>query len=156
MKRPRRTDAPPVTERLVEHGWSVMVYDGYCRYCTQAVRLVAERSRGQLLAFSAMQSPAGSDTVSAHNKLAKQENTIDRATTIVLTPAGTLQRSDAILHLLTFMPTPWPAIARTLAYVPRVIRDAVYTAVDRARLVLPKRRSECMVSLPEMARRFVR
>lgn len=156
MKRPRRTDAPPITERLIEHGWSVMVYDGYCRYCTQAVRLIAKHSRGQLLAFSAMQSPAGRNTVSAHNQAADQVNTINHDTTIVLTPTATLQRSDAILHLLTFMPAPWPAIARTLGYVPRVIRDAVYTTIDRARLVLPKRRNECMASMPEMARRFVR
>ena len=45
MRHPRRTDHPPLIERLVEHGWSVMLYDGDCVLCSGAVRFLATRTR---------------------------------------------------------------------------------------------------------------
>ena len=128
-----------------------MVYDGHCRLCTGGVRFIAERSRGRLLAFSAIQSPAGRNAVSVRG-----EATTSRETAIVLTHSGVLRRSDAVLHLLAFMPAPWPRIERALRCVPHAVREGLYFCIDTGRRHLIGRRAECMLAIPGIARRFVR
>ena len=148
---PRRTDSPSVTERLIEHNWSVMLYDGHCEICTASARFIAARSRGRLLAFSAMQSNAGRAAMASRG-----HTPVGNDTVVVLTQSRALHQGDAIVHLLDFMPAPWPHVARMLRRIPRRVRNAMYACAARARRHLTRRRVECMLLVPEMARRFVR
>ena len=150
MKRPRRTDSPSATDRLIEHDWSVMLYDGHCSVCAGSARFIAARSRGRLLAFSAMQSNAGRAALKTRGHTA-----IDDGTVVVLTQSRVLNQSDAIVHLLDFMPTPWPQLGRVLRCIPRRVRNPMYGLAARMRRRIIQRRSECMLLVPEFTRRFV-
>lgn len=151
MNHPRRTDRPSVTERLLEHGWSVLIFDGDCVLCSASVRFVAARSRRGLLAFSAMQSEPARRALGALGDAGE----IDRSM-LVLSTQGPLRRSDAVLHLLARMDAPWACLARVLRWVPRGLRDGIYNFVARNRYRLFGRRKHCMLAPPEMIRRFVR
>ena len=147
---PRRTDSPPVIDRLIEHGWSVMLYDGDCNLCSGSVRFIAERSERSLLAFSAMQSE------SAGKALQKIGGTREiNETLLVLTGSGVLRRSDAVLHLLGHMNAPWPRLARVVRLVPAAIRDSVYSVVAKNRYRVLGRRGDCMLRLSGVERRFL-
>lgn len=151
MKLPRRNDSPSVTDRLLEHDWSVMLYDGHCAICAGSARFIAARTRGRLLAFSAMQSNAGRATLRSHGHVS-----LDNDTVLVLTQARALHKSDAVVHLLEFMPTPWRYLGATLRLIPCGVRNAMYTMAARMRRHLTRRKLECMLVVPELARRFIR
>ena len=140
----------PVAERLLEHGWSVMLYDGACVFCSRSVRFVAARSQRSLLAFSAMQSEA------AHEALARRgRSTEDFDTLLVLEADRVLERSDAVLRLMERMDPPWPTLAAMAARVPRPLRDGVYRVVAANRYRILGRQRECMLVGPELGRRYV-
>ena len=148
---PRRTDSPPVIDRLIEHGWSVMLYDGDCRLCSGGVRFIAERSERSLLAFSAMQSESARDALLAIGGMREINETL-----LVLTDSGVLRRSDAVLHLLGHMNGPWPRLSRVVSLVPAAIRDSVYSVVAKNRYRVLGRRKKCMLHTPGFDRRFLR
>ena len=150
MRHPRRTDRPPLIERLVEHGWSVMIFDGECVMCSGAVRFLAERSRGRLLAFSALQSKAAQRLLATLPEPGAVERTL-----FVVTPEGVLERSAAVAHLLTRMRAPWPLVARALRAVPERLRDGVYDLIVRNRFRVAGRRATCMLLDERQRRRFV-
>ena len=148
---PRRTDSPPVIDRLIEHGWSVMLYDGDCNLCSGGVRFIAERSEKSLLAFSAMQSESARETLREIGGMREINETL-----LVLTHSGVLRRSDAVLYLLEEMNAPWPQLARVVRIVPAAIRDGVYSLVAKNRYRVLGRRGECMLQLSGLERRFLR
>jgi predicted DCC family thiol-disulfide oxidoreductase YuxK len=174
MKRPRRTDSPSVTERLIEHDWSVMLYDGNCNFCSSCVRFVAENSRERLLAFSAMQSAAGQAALANAQKLhgdldsslsAPSANMASEPASgpaahheaiLVLTSTGALRRGDAVLHLLSFMSGPWPTVARILKFLPRGVKTALYDLITNNRRRIMGRSDDCMIDVSDLERRFVR
>ena len=46
-------------EKLIQHGWSILLYDGRCWLCTSIVRFAAQRAGHHLIAFCAVQSDSG-------------------------------------------------------------------------------------------------
>lgn len=147
---PRRTDSPPVIDRLVEHGWSVMLYDGDCNLCSGGVQFIAERSERSLLAFSAMQSESAHNALRVIGGMGEINETL-----LVLTDSGVLRRSDAVLHLLGHMDAPWPQLARVFRWVPAAIRDRAYSLVAKNRYRVLGRRGECMLQISGLERRFL-
>ena len=85
---------PGKAEKLMQHGWSIMLYDGDCRLCTGVVRFAAKHAGPHLIAFSAMQSHAGK---SALERMCPSHQVSDRV--MILEEKGPLQGSDAVLHL---------------------------------------------------------
>lgn len=151
MRQPRRNDSPSATDRLLEHDWSVMLYDGHCAICAGSARFIAARTRGRLLAFSAMQSDAGRATLRALGHVSFEHDTV-----LVLTQARAFHKSDAVEHLIEFLPTPWSYLGAALRLIPRGLRNAMYTFAARMRGHLTRRKPQCMLVVPEQARRFVR
>ncbi len=91
---PRRGDnPPPLIERLLQHGWCVMLYDGDCVLCSSAVKFIAERSTRSLLAFCAMQSEAGREAMTRLGKPLHVYETI-----VVLDGKQVLECSNAALR----------------------------------------------------------
>jgi len=141
---------PSVAEKLTQHGWSVMFYDGECRLCTSVVRFAAKRSGHNLIAFSAMQSHSGQ---SVRNKLNTSNTHPNRI--LMLEEECTLEGSDAVLRLLDNMEGPWQRLAGALRRVPHPLRDGACNLIVNSRhRLLPKRR-QCMLVGPEKLRRYV-
>ncbi len=148
--RPRSHERLPVAERLAEHGWSVMLYDGACVFCSRSVRFVAARSQRSLLAFSAMQSDAAHAALERRGRSAEDFDTL-----LVLEADRVLERSDAVLRLMERMEPPWPLLAELVRRIPRSMRDAFYRVVAANRYRILGRQRECMLVGPELGRRYV-
>jgi len=137
----------PVAERLAEHGWSVMLYDGAIKFCSRSVRFVAMRSQRSLLAFSAMQSQAAHEALERRGRSPEDFDTL-----LVLEADRVLERSDAVLRLMERMDRPWPMLAALGRRIPRQLRDALYRVVAANRYRILGRQRECMLVGPELGR----
>ena len=150
LKFPRRTDRPSRVERLLEHGWTVILYDGECELCSAIVKFIANRSRNSLLAFSAIQA-ASFQIERGRDNAARAYQTI-----FVLEGSQVLESGDAVIRLLQKMDRPWSALAVVARIAPRIVRDFVYRFVARNRYRVFGRRQSCLFCVPDEGRRFVR
>lgn len=114
-------------------------YDGGCGLCHGAVRFAARRDALGRLRFAPLDGPTFRRTVPAEARRDLPDSLV------VLTAEGAvLSRSEAVLHLLGRLGSPWPAVAAVLAWVPVPLRDGVYRLVARLR----GRREACALGAP--------
>ncbi|WP_243288609.1 thiol-disulfide oxidoreductase DCC family protein [Geothrix terrae] len=114
-------------------------YDGGCGLCHGAVRFAARRDTLRRLRFAPLDGPTFRRTVPAEARRDLPDSLV------VLTAEGAvLSRSEAILHLLGRLGSPWPAVVVALAWVPVPLRDGVYRLVARLR----RRREACALIAP--------
>ncbi len=134
----------------MQHGWSIMLYDGECRLCTSMVRFAAKRAGHHLIAFSAMQSNAGQSTL----KRLKPAR-LNPKSVLILEENNVLEGSDAVLRLLEHLNGPWQHIAVALRHIPRRLRDRICNLIVDNRYRLLARRRQCMLIGSESPRRYV-
>nr|WP_275976584.1 DUF393 domain-containing protein [Geothrix alkalitolerans] len=114
-------------------------YDGGCGLCQGAVRFAARRDILGHLRFAPLDGPTFRRTVPAEARRDLPDSLV------VFTAEGAvLSRSEAILHLLGRLGSPWPAVAGALAWVPDPLRDGIYRLVARLR----RRREACALVTP--------
>ena len=150
LKYRRNANPTPLIERLMQHGWCVMLYDGDCVLCSSAAKFIADRSTRSLLAFCAMQSQAGREALTTLGKPLHGYETI-----LVLDGEQTLERSNAALRLFDHMTQPWPRIAWLVRGLPIGVLDAIYRWVAKNRFTFLGRRHECMLLAESEQRRFI-
>lgn len=128
----------------------VMIFDGECVLCSGAVRFVLSHEREPALHFATTQSNAG-------RALAAQYAipTADLDVTFVLVEDGkALLRSDAALRIASYLRAPWRWLA-ILRFVPRPMRDAIYTSIARRRYRLFGKFETCMIPAATERHRFL-
>ena len=128
---------------------ALVVFDGVCNLCSATVRTIAAADREGVIRFTPVQSSYG------RTLCARAGVDPDAPSTFLFFDHGrALAASDAALALATRLPAPWPAL-RTLAVVPRPLRDAVYGLVARNRYRLFGKRRACMRPDAALAARFI-
>jgi predicted DCC family thiol-disulfide oxidoreductase YuxK len=137
----------------------ILLYDGVCRLCNNAVKFILTRDPGAHFRFCAIQSSAAQPLLQRAG--ISQE---DALTSFVLlgssASAPVLRRSDAALAIASRLTWPWPLLAAAGALVPRLLRDAVYDCVASRRYqwfgkVGGEEEGSCLSPMPHILRRFV-
>ncbi len=118
-------------------GQPVMLFDGVCNFCNRGVDFFLGRDPHGRIRFAAMQSEPGRALLQRHGLPDS-----DYETFVVLDGDKVLDKSDSFLHLIGYLPWPWPLV-RVFAVVPRPLRDWVYDFVARNRYKLMGKRTEC-------------
>lgn len=132
---------------MTTHG--IILFDGTCAFCEGAVKFVARRDTAGYFRFGASQSPEG------RALLAQAGFGAERPGTIVLIEDGRVYlKSTASLRIAGKLNGPWPAAA-ALLWVPRPIRDAVYTVVAAIRHRLAGESNACEIPPPEIRHRLI-
>ncbi|MEQ8267826.1 MAG: DCC1-like thiol-disulfide oxidoreductase family protein [Parvibaculum sp.] len=139
-------DDAPQDERP---GLPVMLFDGVCNFCNRGVDFFLRRDPHARIRFAAMQSARGIELLRKHDLPLD-----DYRTFIVLDGERVIAKSDAVLHLLGYLPWPWPAL-RIFRLVPAIIRNAAYDIVARNRYSLMGRREVCRVPGEAERKRFL-
>jgi len=127
---------------------AVILYDGACRACQAAVRVVLPRDRAGRFRFARQDGPVGTRLLAEHGLSA------ERGRTLVLVEDGRAYlRSEAALRIAAQLDGPLRHAA-LLRAVPRAVRDAAYDLVARHRRLLgaPDR---CLVLSAEERARFL-
>jgi predicted DCC family thiol-disulfide oxidoreductase YuxK len=137
------TDAPRI--------WpddGIILYDGVCALCSGWVRFVAKRDAAGRFRFTPISSPYGRRLAEALGI-----NPDDPDTNAVVLGGRALRRSDAALAVVSSLPG-WRWV-RALRFVPRLLRDAIYTVIARHRYRIFGRHDVCDFGGPLLADRII-
>ncbi len=104
----------------------VILYDGVCVFCSRWIRFVATRDTARRFRFTAIQSPYGTRLAQAFGI-----DPDDPDTNAVVHGGMAYFKSDAALTVLSSLPG-WGWV-RVLLWVPKPVRNAVYSLVARNR-----------------------
>ena len=117
----------------------IVVFDGSCNLCSSLVDFITARDPGKVFTFVPMQTPRGQQLLEAHGV------SIDQVDTFLLIRGGdgeALLRSDAAIAIAARLRRPWNLLT-VLRFVPRPIRDRVYSFVASNRYRWFGKRSTC-------------
>lgn len=130
-------------------GSDIVVFDGFCNFCSGSVQFIIRRDPGSNFRFAASQSPAG-------KKLLEQYGLGDLASrSIILIRDGKIyRRSGAVLRISRRMNGLWPAFYGFII-VPRFIRDFLYDLFARNRYRFYGMRDSCFLPDPGIRERFL-
>ena len=130
-------------------GRAVILFDGTCAFCERSVRLIATRDNGYFQ-FGASQNPEG-------RALLEQFGTSREATKSIILIEGEriYLRSEAVLRIASRMRAPWN-YAGVFLWVPRPIRDLVYSVVAAIRIRIAGTSNACEIPPPEIRQRLIR
>lgn len=129
----------------------VVFFDGACGLCHGAVRFVVRRDHAARFAFAPLAGTTAAATFTAEERAALPDSLVVRTA-----DGRTLVRSDAVVHLLRGLGSPWRAVGRALGAIPRPLRDAGYRAVARVRRSLWSRPpGACPVVAPALRSRLL-
>jgi predicted DCC family thiol-disulfide oxidoreductase YuxK len=126
----------------------VILYDGVCVLCSGWVRFVVKRDVARHFRFTPIQSPYGRALAT---KLGIDPD--DPDTNAVVLGGRAFRRSDAALAVVATLPG-WGWV-RALRFVPRPLRDAVYTLVARTRYQVFGRHQACDLGGSALADRVI-
>jgi predicted DCC family thiol-disulfide oxidoreductase YuxK len=127
----------------------LILFDGVCNFCNNAINLVISRDKKDHFRFAPLQSVHGEKALSQ----LKQEDI--NADSIVLVQGDKLFiKSTAALRISRKMSGAWPLMYGFII-VPRFIRDWVYDYVAANRYKWWGKKEMCMVPTPELRKKFL-
>jgi predicted DCC family thiol-disulfide oxidoreductase YuxK len=144
---------------VVEHnaieGRALLLYDGVCALCNGVVQFMMKRDRLDRFRYTPLQSDLGREVLARFDIHTIPDGVM--LLTDSLTPGERLyERSDALAKALQRLGTPWwQLVGKTLALVPRPVRDWGYRIVARLRYRLFGRYDTCPVPSPEQRSRLL-
>mmetsp|Transcript_22481 Transcript_22481/g.55731 ORF Transcript_22481/g.55731 Transcript_22481/m.55731 type:complete len:227 (-) Transcript_22481:714-1394(-) len=135
----------------------VILFDGVCNMCNNAVNLALDWDPEGKLRFSALQSNVGRSLLEANGRKADDISSI-----VLVTKDGAFIKSDAVLKIteeltpLSLLPLK-PAAVLGRYIVPKFLRDIIYDGVADNRYSIMGTRNECRLdSDGEFENRFVK
>lgn len=133
----------------------IILFDGVCNLCNNAVNLALDWDPQGKLRFSALQSVIGRSLLQVNGRKADDISSI-----VLVTKDGAYVKSDAILKIteeltpLSLLPLK-PAAVLGRLFVPKLLRDIVYDGVADNRYNLMGVRNECRFDDGAFTDRFV-
>ncbi|WP_446831796.1 thiol-disulfide oxidoreductase DCC family protein [Candidatus Foliamicus sp.] len=116
---------------------NILVFDGMCNLCSSVIDFITARDSGNAFTLIPMQSAQGQMILREYGL------SIDRVETFLLVRAGdALIKSDAAVAIASALRFPWN-ILRFMRFVPRPVRDGIYSLVSRNRYRLLGKRATC-------------
>ena len=131
----------------------VLLYDGTCGLCTRLVQWVLRTDRRGVLRFAPLKGELAGRARLRHPELDQTDSVVwlERAGSA----SRVLLRSDAVLHLWTYLGRHWRLFALLGRWVPRPIRNWLYDQVAMRRKQWFGRVDSCEVPKPEQRARML-
>jgi predicted DCC family thiol-disulfide oxidoreductase YuxK len=141
-------------ERNAIEGRALLLYDGVCALCNGAVKFMMMRDRLDRFRYAPLQSDLGRDVLARFDIHTFPDGVV--LLTDALTPTEHLyHRSDAVAEALRQLGAPWRVVGKTLAILPRRLREWGYGVIARYRYRLFGRYDSCPVPSPEQRSRLL-
>ncbi len=126
----------------------LILFDGVCNLCNGTVQFIIKRDRKNIFRFASLQSSVG-------QQYASKDGAGDDLYSILVVKDGKVyDRSSAVLEIARHLTVPWRWFS-VFRFVPRVIRDAVYSMVSANRYRMFGKRDQCMIPTPELKSKFL-
>lgn len=137
------------SNRCLMEDHHIIIFDGICNLCNDAVNFIIRRDAKGLFKFTPMQSEFAQQLVAGNPILNKGNDTI-----ILIKKGQFLIRSEAALEICRDLDGFW-SVFRIFKVVPTSIRDLFYRLLAHHRYRLFGRRSACMTPTKALADRFL-
>ena len=125
----------------------IILYDGICHLCNYAVTFVIRRDKSGYFYFVSLQSQRGKDLVKKYG--------LEKLDSIILIENDKAYiQSDAVLEIVKHLDGRW-AYLSIFRFIPKLLRDGIYTLVARYRYTIFGKAEECIVPTPEIESRFL-
>ncbi len=115
----------------------MLLYDGECNLCDNAVRFVSRRDRHHAFRYAPLQSEEGRQLLTAQGLDPRYLDSV-----VVVSGGQAWLKSDAALEVLRLLGRPW-SLFYWLRFLPRFLRDAVYSLIARIRYRLFGKKEYC-------------
>lgn len=134
---------------LADNHPDVILFDGVCNLCSNAVQFIIERDPEQRYKFASLQSGFGQEVLKNLNLDPAQLQSI-----IVLQGNNVYRRSDAALEIARNLSGAWPLFF-VFKIIPRFLRDPLYNIVARYRYSWFGKMEACWLPTPQLKARFI-
>jgi predicted DCC family thiol-disulfide oxidoreductase YuxK len=126
----------------------IVFFDGVCGLCNRFVDFLLSHDRNGVFRVAPLQGETALARLS-------EMDVRDLKTVVVIDPAGTHRKSQAIIVVLKGLGGFWGFVARILSLVPRPLRDWGYGIVARYRYRLFGRKPTCRIPSATERLRFL-
>jgi predicted DCC family thiol-disulfide oxidoreductase YuxK len=128
---------------------SILLFDGYCNFCSSTVQFIFEHEKNRELHFASLQSPTGMELLKHYQ--------IDPSTTdslVLIEHDKAYVKSAAGLRITKYLKGLYPMLMGFIV-VPPFIRNVVYDYIARNRYKWFGKSESCMLPDKELAKRFL-
>jgi predicted DCC family thiol-disulfide oxidoreductase YuxK len=126
----------------------VILFDGVCNLCNSSVQFVIKRDKQNRFQFASLQSEFGQNILSQHNL-----SSDDYGSFFLLEKDTLFTKSTGALKVLSQLHN-WHW-SRIFLFVPKFIRDGVYSFIAHNRYRWFGKREACWVPTPELKAKFL-
>jgi len=127
----------------------VILFDGLCNLCNEAVQFTIERDKQNLFRFASLQSDYAAEKIASFYIVPQNLESF-----ILLEDDKVYLRSTAALRVAKKLSGLWPLLYGFII-VPRFIRDAVYNYIAKNRYKWFGKQESCWVPTPELKKKFL-
>lgn len=133
----------------VNHTKPIVLFDGECRFCNNAVNFLIKRDEKALINYASLQSEQA-------KKLIKETGFVGVIPDSVILIEGKkiFFESDAALKSLRYLGGGWGLLSY-LTFIPKTIRQSVYRLIARNRYKWFGKYDSCIIPEPEWKSRFI-
>jgi predicted DCC family thiol-disulfide oxidoreductase YuxK len=128
---------------------AIIIFDGVCNFCNASINFIIKHDHSTRFMFATTQGEHGTKILKDLNIDPK-----DPTTFVFIEGQIVYVKSDAALQIAKHLKRPWSALA-WLKFVPKLIRDSVYSLIAKHRYKILGKRQTCMVPSPELKKRFL-
>jgi predicted DCC family thiol-disulfide oxidoreductase YuxK len=127
----------------------VLFFDGDCAFCSRSVRRIVRMDKRGVVSFAPLQGRLAEEVGVAHHA-AKSGGTL----VLLREEDGRIfTRSDALIELAQALGGPWKLL-RAAGWLPKFLRDAMYSLVADNRHRLPGKTDACELPDPLLVARL--
>ncbi|MCR8632282.1 thiol-disulfide oxidoreductase DCC family protein [Paenibacillus radicis (ex Xue et al. 2023)] len=139
----------PKHEHSDTNSYSIVLFDGVCRFCNGWVQFLIRQDKADVFRFSPIQSDY------AQSLLDSTRSADTAPDSVILVEKGVVYtRSSAVLHIFKRLGRYW-ALFYLFTAVPRPLRDAVYRWIAKRRYKLFGKYDSCMMPTENVKRKFI-
>ena len=135
---------------MKEEEYKIILFDGVCNLCNNAINFVIKRDKKSVFRFASLQSDIGQKLI---NERGIDTSKID---SIILIDPGTAwyEKSTAALQIAKQLSGMLPLLSVFLIF-PKSFRDWIYDIIARNRYKWFGKKDQCMIPTPELKALFI-
>jgi predicted DCC family thiol-disulfide oxidoreductase YuxK len=127
----------------------ILLFDGVCHFCDQAVQFVIRHDKKETYKFAALQSTTGQELLKTFHLPTTTFNSL-----LVVKGTNYYTKSTAVLEICHTLGGAWKLLA-LFKIVPRPIRDLFYDVIAKNRYKWFGKNDQCMIPGPDVRKRFL-
>ncbi len=135
---------------MIEAGKKIILFDGVCNLCNNAINFVIKRDKNDVFRYASLQSEIGKKLIAERNIDISKIDSI-----LLIDPKiAYYHKSTAALQISKQLSGIYPLLSVFLV-VPQSLRDWIYDIIAKNRYKWFGKKESCMIPTPELKALFI-